>query len=312
MAAPALKRVSLAAPGNGASAAEVDLTDFVQVVSDDDVEQEVLRLFQAEGESGLVVNVRDGAGESATRTDAFRELLASLNMHGGGLAPNIEIEPPDFESLKRGLGVLGEKKVQKRLFERILRTFGSELLNPLVETLDIRQGGPLLVRMSNLRANLLKKVARLHLTPETLDILTQDLRLLLNDDYLGMLAEHEEQVQRPLVKQLAQESLHLIGGVFQGAFSQWGRHAALIAESVERRLRGRHKLKESPVIIRARIVEGLEEFLWVETSTELGGALAQLFSQEKYRGVVQAVPRVERQLYADFAATCWDIIQDNC
>lgn len=312
MAAPALTKRSPAAARRGAEVAEVDLTDLVQVVSDEDVEQEVLRLFQAEGESGLVVTVRDGAGESASRTDAFRELLASLEMHGGGVAPNIEIEPPDLESLQKALGVLGERKVQKRLFERILRTFGTRLLDPLAETLDCGHGGPLLVRMSNLRASLLEKIMRLHLTPETLEILQHDLCTLLNDDYLGMLAEHEEQVQRPLVKQLAQEALHLIGAVFQRAFSQWSRNAAQIAESVERRLKGRFKLKESPVIIRARIVEGLEEFLWVETSTELTGALGQLFHQDKYRGVVQAMPPVERDLYADFAATCWEIIQDNC
>lgn len=135
---------------------------------------------------------------------------------------------------------------------------------------------------------------------------------LLNDDYLGMLAEHEEQVQRPLVKQLAQEALHLIGATFRGAFQHWNRNAMQIAEGVQRRLRGQLKLRESPVIIRKRIIEGLEEFLWVETSTELSGALGQLFSQDKYRGVVESPPVVERQLYAEFAATCWEIIQDNC
>jgi hypothetical protein len=289
---------------------EVDLTG--EAVSDEDVEQAVLSLFQAEGESGLVVTVHDGAGESASRSDAFRDLLESLEMHGGGVAHNIEIEPPDFESLQKALGVLGEKRVQRRLFERILRTFGTELLDPLAATLDTDEGGPLVIKMSNLRQRLLKKVERLHLTPETTKILTEDLRNLMNDDYLTMLAEHEEQVQRPLVKQLAQEALHLIGETFQRAFRHWHCNASEIAESVQHRLRGRHKLRESPVIIRNRIIEGLEEFLWVETSTELSGALGQLFVQDKYRGVVDSPPVVERGLYAQFAATCWEIIQDNC
>ena len=132
------------------------------------------------------------------------------------------------------------------------------------------------------------------------------------DEYLEMLAEHEVNVQRPRVKRLAQEALHVIGTTFQNAFQHWNSNAGQIAEAVARRFKGRLKLKESPVIIRERIVEGLEEFLWVETCAELGGALSQLFRQDKYRGVVEQPPVIERQLYAQFAATCWEIIEDNC
>jgi hypothetical protein len=140
-----------------------------------------------------------------------------------------------------------------------------------------------------------------------------DLRQLLNDDYLSMLAEHEEKVQRPRVKQLAQEVLQLVGSTFQRAFQHWHENAAQIADSVSRRFGKKLRLGAHPTLIRTRIVEALEEFLWVETSAELSGALSQLFGQRVYVGLV-AEPRIEvdRSVYHDFAEACWEIIAEHC
>jgi hypothetical protein len=280
------------------------------VVSEVDVEQEVLRLFGA-ADVGLVVTVRGDAGE---RGEAFRELLDSLALYDDRYRTGeaIEVEPPDVESLRRALGVLGEPRVKRRLFERILQVFGSELLNPLGEVMTTQAGGTLQGHMDRFRNDVLLSVGTLPLTQETREVLLGDLSGLLTDEYIAMLADHEEQVQSPRVKEMAQAALHLIGEVFQRAFRHWGENASRLAESVHRRLGGRVRLKESPVVVRQRIVEGIEEFLWVETSTELSGALEQLFHQDKYRGVADLAPRVERRLYAQFAGACWDIIQDNC
>jgi hypothetical protein len=140
-----------------------------------------------------------------------------------------------------------------------------------------------------------------------------DLGRLLTDEYLTMLAEHEERVQRPRVKMLAQEVLQLVGATFQRAFRHWHDNAAQIAESVSRRFGARLKLGAHPTVIRTRIVDALEEFLWIETSAELSGALSQVFAQKAYEGLVQA-PRiqVERAVYHEFAEACWDLIAEQC
>ena len=273
-----------------------------------------MRLFQTEGMEHVVVTVHGTGADADERSEAFRELFESLALYDSRYQQqdDIEIEPPDLESLRKGLSVLGEQSVKRLLFERILRTFGTELLDPLAAMIDGSPGGALLARMERLRGDILDGVDQLHLTADTRQILIGDMKKWLTNDYLELLAEHEEKVQRPLVKLLAEEALHLIGATFQGAFQHWQKNASRIAESVHRRLRGRLKLRESPVIIRERIVEGLEEFLWVETSNELSGALEQLFRQDKYTGIVANAPEVEREIYAKFARTCWEIIEENC
>jgi hypothetical protein len=128
-----------------------------------------------------------------------------------------------------------------------------------------------------------------------------------------MLAEHEEKVQRPRVKKLAQDVLQLVGATFQRAFQHWHANAGQIADAVSRRFGTRLKLGAHPALIRTRIVDALEEFLWVETSAELSGALSQLFAQKAYAGLVQA-PRmqIERSVYHQFAEACWDLIAEHC
>jgi len=283
------------------------------IVTPNDVEATIRSLFSVSENFDLVVRVQ-GAGDSSQRNDAFAELLESLSMHGGGeLNQELVVAPPSKAAITRALSVLGNKALQRRLFQGILLTFGSTLVDPLAQILDRGPGGPLLAHMAQLRGELIENVNALRLTQETQQILVGDLGRLLNDEYLQMLAEHEEKVQRPRVKQLAQEVLHLVGSTFQRAFQHWGENAAQIADSVTRRFGKKLSFGAHPTLIRSRIVEALEEYLWVETSAELSGALSQLFAQRAYAGLV-ASPRVDvdRTLYRQFAETCWDIISEHC
>ncbi len=284
------------------------------LVTHGDVEQTVRKLFSVVDSHDLVVRVH-GAEGSAQRDDAFNELLESLAMYNGGTlqAHELRVAPPGKEAITRALSVLGQKSLQRRLFERVLLTFGRTLVDPLAEILDRAPGGPLLTHMASLRLRLFEGVGELRLTDETQQILLSDLGRLLNDEYLAMLAEHEENVQRPRVKRLAQEVLHLVGSTFQRAFRHWHENAAHIAASIHRRFGGPLQLGAHPTLIRSSIVEALEEFLWIETSAELSGALSQLFSQRAYAGLV-ANPTVEleRKVYREFAEACWDIISEHC
>jgi hypothetical protein len=286
------------------------------LVSDADVEREIMRLFTSSTSGGhVVVRVHGDDRSPTSRRDAFRELLESLAMYDERYrhGQQVLVEPPSFVAIRQGLGVLGDERLKRRLFEQVLKTFGARMIDPLGEMLDTMPGGALLTRMEALREQILGGVDELGLTHETQQILRGDLRRLLTEDYLVLLAEHEENVQRPRVKELAKEVLQLIGETFQRAFRHWPAHAERIAESVARRLGQSVELKENPGVIRTRIVEGVEEFLWVETSTDLSGALTQLFRQQRYAGLIAgAAPEPGRDIYHEFALTCWDLIEGNC
>jgi hypothetical protein len=281
------------------------------LISPDDVEQELLRLFGATGNPNLVVRVQ-GAGGSEERSLAFEELKRSLAMYQA-VGPNAQlvIKPPDVSTIARALSVLTEKNLRHRLFERILSTFGRDLVDPLARILDRGNGGPLLIRMTDLRAKMLEGVSDLNLSHETQEVLLADLSRLLGDEYLAMLAEHEENAQRPRVKKLAQEVLHLVGTTFQRAFLHWPAHAERIAQRVHRRFSATMALGEQPVAIRTHIVGAIAEFLSVETSAELSGALSQLFSQSAYAGLIESSAiHLDRKTYDDFAQACWEIVAD--
>lgn len=279
-----------------------------------DVEREIASLFGEAGHAGLVIRVHGEDSTTSGRSEAFRELLDSLAMYDfrGNSEEEIRVKPPDRKAITAALSVLGAPQAKRRLFERILLTFGKRIVEPLGHILDTTPGGLLLARMANLRNNLLAWIAQLKLTHETQQMLTGDLRRLLSDEYLTMLAEHEEQVQRPRVAELAQHILHLIGTTFERAFRHWPDHARLIGDSVSRRMGMQMTLRESPLVIRERIVEGIEEFLWIETSTELTGAIQQLFQQPRYQGLTEKPPAIERVTYGQFAQACWDIISEHC
>jgi hypothetical protein len=280
-------------------------------VTEADVEQEIVRLFGTPAETGLVIRVH---GEDVTRSgriEAFRELLGSLTIYD--FSSEKQVEPPDVEALTAALTVIGEPRLKRRVFERILLTFGRHLVEPLGKIVDTTPEGLLLVNMTQIRDNLMAWIARLRLTQETQDKLTTDLRAVLSDEYLAELAEHEEKVQRPRVTELAKDILRLIGGVFERAFRNWPQHARTIADSVVRRMSSSMTLRESPVVIRDRIIEALEEYLWIETSTELSGAVHQLFQQPRYHGLLAGgPPDLKRSSYRQFAEACWNLISENC
>lgn len=284
------------------------------IVTQADVEKEIARLFGDSSGSGLVIRIHGEDTSGAGRGEAFRELLDSLSIydyrqHG----QEIRVKPPDVDSIAKALSVLGMQRLKRRLFERILLTIGKRIVDPLGQILEATPGGALRQRMVGLRDNLMGWVTELRLTHETQQMLTGDLRKLLTDEYLSMLAEHEEKVQRPRVAELAQELLHLIGSTFERAFRHWPSHAGTIAESIARRMGTSLSLRESPLVIRERIVEGIQEFLWIETSTELTGAVQQLFLQPRYQGLTAAgPPQLERDTYRQFAEACWDIVSENC
>ena len=282
-------------------------------VSPEDVEMEITRLFGDPNETGLVITVHGGDDSVDGRNEAFRELLQSLAIYEfQNQQHSVSVRPPDPDTMSKALAVLGQPYLKRRLFERILLTFGKRIVEPLGRILDTTPEGLLLVRMSSLRDTVLNWIADLELTHETQQILTDDLRALLSDEYLSMLADHEEKVQRPRVTELAQEVLHIIGSTFERAFRQWPKHARSIAESVSRRMGSHMSLSESPMVIRARIIEGIQEYLWIETGTELQAVLTQVFSQQRFSGLTKdGMPELDKGSYRSFAEACWDIVSEH-
>ncbi len=276
------------------------------LITTKDVEQEVERLF---GSDGVVVRVLSDDPSQSARDAAFGELLDSLRMYG--YTDAVTVEAPGIDAIYKGIVVLAKEHLQRQLFQRILLTFGGKVVNPLVAILDSTPDG-VRARMNDLRATLLATVAQLKISHETASLLRGDLEGLLSREYLEMLAEHEEKVQRPLAEKLAHEVLHLIGATFQRAFKRWPHHARTIADSVSRRMGARVSLRTSPTIIRDRIVEGIEDFLWVETSNELDGALRQLLLRYEWNKLVdRPAPEIDRAVYREFAEACWDLVSSN-
>jgi hypothetical protein len=276
------------------------------LITQRDVEVEVERLF---GNEGVVVRVHSDDPSQAARDEAFRELLDSLKMYG--YADAVTVEAPGADSITKALGVLAGERLQRQLFQRILSTFGGKVVNPLVQILESSPQG-VRERMEDLRVRLVASVAELKISSETADLLRADLKKLLTDEYIDMLAEHEEKVQRPLATNLAQEVLHLIGATFQRAFRKWPVHARHIGESVARRIGTRVSLRASPAVIRDRIIEGIEDFLWVETSNELDGALRGLLAKYDWSKLVdRPAPEIDRSVYREFAEACWHLVSES-
>jgi hypothetical protein len=281
------------------------------LVTTEDVVSELRRLFDAGPESGLVIRVY--GDEDGGADDTFREMLASLKMYDERFRSDgrILVQAPSHEVLVRAMSVLGREQFQRRILSHVLTTFGRRLIDPLGEMLDATPDGSLMARLGMLRDFFLAQIADLKLTPESQQILSDDLRKLLSNDYLAMVAENEERVQRPRVAKLAQEVLRLIGGTFHRAFARWPEHAEHIATSISRRLSGDLSLRDVPAQLREQITDGIEEFLWVETSTEIEGALRSLFA-EQGGASIGPPPKLEREAYREFAGACWKIIADNC
>jgi hypothetical protein len=284
------------------------------IVSHDDVVREIHRLFDAGPDAGLVIRVYGEApGDGGDADATFREMLASLRMYDErfGQSGPVTVQAPTRASLNRAMSVLGREEHQRKILGQVLTTFGRRLLDPLGDQLDPRPEGSTMSRLGLLRDMFLAQARDLKLTPESQQILEGDLRKLLTDDYLAMVAEHEERVQRPRVTHLAQEVLRMVGGTFRRALSRWPQHADGVASAIARRVQGEVHLRDIPTLLRDQITNGIEEYLWVETSTEIQGALRSLFAEHHGAVTVDPAP-LEREAYRDFARACWQIIADNC
>lgn len=288
----------------------------IPLVSATDVEAELDRLFGSGASSGLVIGVSGEVAHSKSpeALDAFRVMLESLRMfdsrYDSATSQELLVEAPDEKTIAKALIVLAKEEHQKRLLDIVLTTFGRRLIDPLGEMLE-RAEGSLQNRLRLMRDGFFSEIRDLRLTAETEQILLDDLRKLYSDEYIVMLSDHEEKVQRPKVAKLAQRILRLIGSTFYRALRHWPEHAEQIAHSVARRMSKRVSLKESPVVIRDQISTAIEEFLWVETCTDLEGALFQLFAEHKNVLPVESLT-IDRDLYRAFSRACWDIISEYC
>ena len=282
-----------------------------RLITAEDVKRELYRLFGATGMGGgeLVVSFY-GGDDDAGAIATFDELMHSLEMHAGGLPggglPDAEVDAPDAEMIERTLRVLGRADLQRALLDDILTTFGRRLIDPLTELLDTGPDGAIMDRLQTVRARVLEDVRALGVTHETQKILLDDLERLLRDEYLKLLADEEEKVQRPRVRTLAQDILRMIADVFYEAFARWPEHARTIAHAARRRVGEKVTLRELPELIRRQVVDAIEEFLWVETSNDIQGALSSMFASQ--RGILAEPPALDREAYRELAGGCWRLI----
>lgn len=284
------------------------------LVTDDDIRAELSRLFDAGRDAGLVIRVYGEPGNANDSADTFREMLESLRMYEGkqnGEPFEIFVDAPSQVLMAQALAVLGKETHQKRILDIVLTTFGRRLIDPLAELLDTTPTGAAMARLSLLRDLFVAQIADLRMTPESQQIISGDLRKLLTDDYLAMVAENEERVQRPRVAKLAQQILRLVAATFHRALKRWPLHAEQIAITISRRNQGKVPIRELPVIIRGQIVDAIEEFLWIETSADIEGALRPMLAA--HQDVMPTAPAaIERSTYRAFAEECWTIVSENC
>lgn len=280
------------------------------LITAQDVEAEIQRLFLAQAGSGLVIRVYGEEGGTAENIEAFREMLNSLRLYDYGTGTGeVFVDAPNSSVLTRALNVLAREQHQKRILDRVLTTFGHHLIDPLAAILDTTPEGTIMSRLGVLRDLFLAQIAELKLTHESQDMLTQDLLMAFDDAYLRMVAEHEERVQRPRVRKLAQEILRLVGSTFHAALRGWPEHAENIAMLISRRMKQQVHLREVPTLIRGQICAAIEDFLWLETANRIEAALVPLFTQ--HAGLLSGPsPTLDRSLYKEFAEACWEIIAE--
>ena len=280
------------------------------LITAQDVEAEIQRLFLAQSGSGLVIRVYGEEGGPAENIEAFQEMFHSLRLYDYGTGTGeVFVDAPNSSVITRALNVLAREQHQKRILDHVLTTFGHRLIDPLAAILDTTPEGTIMSRLAVLRDLFLAQIAELKLTHESQDMLTQDLLMAFDDAYLRMVAEHEERVQRPRVRKLAQEILRLVGSTFHAALRAWPEHAETIAMLISRRMKGQVHLREVPTLIRGQICAAIEDFLWLETAAKIESSLEPLFAQ--HSGLLSGpVPTLDRSLYREFAEACWEIIAD--
>ncbi len=284
------------------------------LVDPTDVRRAIEDLFDAGADSGLVIRVYGEDGRSAAALDTFREMLASLKMHddqnagalGDGLVPT-----PDRRAIGKALSLLGHEPIQRSILDHVLTTFGRKLIDPLGALLDRTPEGSLMGRLTMLRDIFLAQVTGLHLTQESQQILSGDIKKLLGEEYLAMIVDNEEKVQRPRVRRLAQQLLQVVGVRFRGALQRWPNRADEIVDGICGRLPERLRLKAIPPLVKTLVVSAIQNYLWEETSPRLEADLVPLFRE--HAEIVKAAPKaLDREAYLEFAEFAWTEIEKHC
>ena len=220
------------------------------------------------------------------------------------------VAPPDAASLARGLAVLGQEDVRRELLDNALTTFGRKLVEPIAALLSTGESQAE-KRLSLFRDIVVAQARELRMTHATTQMLVEDLRRMLDDEYLRALSECEEKVQRPRVQKLAQDALRAVGKTFHRALERWPDHAEQLAFAIASRMTEPLPWKDSPAIVRGHVVDAIEEFLWLGTSTELASELTTLLAEHADVIGAQKVT-LDRRLYRDFAEVCWQSIAAAC
>jgi hypothetical protein len=282
------------------------------VLTDEEVMREFARLFGGEREGGLRVTVPDAPHDAITGPAALRELVASMHMHDpDSRAGELMVDAPHPRAIARGLSVLAQEENQKALLDRALGTFGRRVIDPLARMLDKHGEGATLNRLGMLRDLFLVQVRDLGLSHESEEILLGDLRKLLDDGYLSMVAEHEERVQRPRGAKLAQSVLRAIGSTFHAELARWKDVSDEVAARIAGRLPRRMPLGDCPRALREAAVTEIEDVLWKATHEVLAAELERLFA--KHRDLVPVSPDPPgRAQYRKLAEAAWTIVTAAC
>jgi hypothetical protein len=234
---------------------------------------------------------------------ALRDLVRALDAR----APGEEQSALDLDdaSLAAAICTLARERHRRRLLVSALTSVGRRLIDPLADILETSIGGGAPLRLARLREVVLAHVGNTALTQETRQILGDDLRKLLDDAYLAMLADHEERVQRPKVEALAHQVFRVVGGVFGEALARIPEHAARIAHDVVADAGARPPVDA----LRRRIVDELEGYFFEQTHVSLEADVTSLFAAQP--GLVAArPPALERGAFRETAEACWDVLAE--
>jgi hypothetical protein len=253
----------------------------------------------------------DGEIDESTRA-AIRELTQSLAMYSGVTVPgDAEVSAPPLETISRALHALADPVARGKALGAALSIFGRRVVAPLERLLAARDSGPT-ARLIQWRAAVRNGVTDLRLAHETTQIIRNDLDRVFTDEYLHMLGENEEKTLRPRLAELAHRVLDVLASTFHRALDRFGSNADRVAVGIVRQLPRSMALRDLPSLVKHGFVAAVGEFLAVETSADLRGALHTLSGQ--YSDVVPSGQPLgfADEWYHDLAQECWDVIATYC
>ncbi len=285
------------------------------IVDPGDVRAAIEHLFDAGVDNGLVIRVYgESDSHSPAAMDTFREMLASLKMHDDptrGVLSDEPVPTPNRAAIAKAVNLLASEVVQRGVLDHVLTTFGRRLIDPLGALLDRTPEGTLMARLTMLRDIFVAQVTGLHLTGESQQMITGDIRRMMNDAYLAKIAENEETVQRPRVRRLAQQVLQIVGAIFRTALRRFPERSDQVVDGICSRLPDRLRLKAIPPLVHTLVVNAIQNYLWEETSGPLEAELSPLFAEWE-RVVAHAPVALTRDAYQEFAEAAWTLIEKHC